>query len=188
LSNFAADFFASYNTEMKNLEEYIIPLNGSEEGVSEHTFKLGKQFFEYFEDSDILDSDVTVLMKLTKGIRLFEMNFHLSGDLTVNCDRCLEPMVQEIDFDAELFIKYGEKYEEVDDKVVTIAPNDDQINIASFMFEYAKLSLPMQCTHFEGECNNEMLDQMEKYERKEDKETKTDSRWDALAGLKDKLE
>ncbi len=173
---------------MKHLDEFIIPLSGSKEGANEHSFELNKDFFAHFEDPEILDADVTVLMTLTKSISVFEMDFKLVGDLTVACDRCLEPMVQDINYTTELIVKYGEKYEEIDDKVITIAHNDDQINIASFIFEYAKLALPIQRTHPEGECNEEMLEQMEKYERKEEQEEKTDSRWDALAQLKDKLD
>lgn len=173
---------------MKYLEEFIIPLTGSKEGASEHSFELKKSFFQHFEDVEVLDSDVKVMMTLRKTISLFEMDFSLSGHLSVACDRCLESMVQTISYDTELIIKYGEKYEEVDDKVVTIGPNDDQINIASFIYEYAKLALPIQRKHPEGECDAEMIAQMEKYERREDvEEVETDSRWDALASLKDKM-
>lgn len=175
-------------TIMKHIDEFTIPLSGSKEGASEHSFELKKSFFQHFEDIETLDSDVNVVMTLTKNIHVFEMDFSLNGNLTVACDRCLESMQQDISYNTQLIIKHGEKYEEVDDKVVTIGPNDDEINIASFIFEYAKLALPMQCTHPEGECDEEMLQQMEKYERREEDEEKTtDSRWDALANLKDKL-
>jgi len=173
---------------MKHLDEFIIPLSGSKEGASEHSFELKKDFFEYFDDNEINDAKLTVLMTLTKSISVFEMDFRLVGELTVACDRCLEDMAQAIDYRTELIIKYGEKYEEIDDKVISIPHNEDQINIASFIYEFAKLALPIQRTHPEGECNEEMLKQMEKYERKEEKEEKTDARWDALAQLKDKLD
>lgn len=173
---------------MKQIDEFIIPLSGSKEGASEHSFELKKSFFEHFDDVEILDSDVKVTMTLIKNTRVFEMDFSLEGKLSVACDRCLEPMEQEINYDTKLIIKYGEKYEEIDDMVVTISPNQDEIDIASFIFEYAKLALPIQRTHPEGGCDEEMLEQMQKYERHEDDaDTTTDSRWDALAGLKDKL-
>lgn len=173
---------------MKYLDEFTIPLSGSKEGASEHAFNIGKDFFQHFEDTEVLDSELQVVMTLIRNRTIFELSFALAGDLTVSCDRCLEPMVQEIEYSAELIVKYGDKYEEVDDKVVTIGPNEDEINIASFIFEYAKLALPMQRTHLEGDCDEDMLDQMEKYARHEDdEETPTDTRWDALAGLKDKL-
>ena len=172
---------------MKYLDEFIIPLSGSQEGVSEHTFLLKKEFFAHFEDAEILDSDVEVRMTLRKTISLFEMEFTLTGDLTVNCDRCLDALVQPIQYSTELFVKYGERYEEVDDKVVTIGPNEDTIYIAPFIFEYAKLALPIQRTHEEDQCNQEMIEQMQKYIRYEEEEVVSDSRWDALAKLKDEL-
>lgn len=189
MSIFAPDFFTSrYN--MKHIEEFTIPLSGNKEGASEYSFQLNKNFFQHFEDAEVIDSDVQVEMTLRKNINVFEMDFSLSGNMTVACDRCLEPMVQDISYSTKLIIKYGEKYEEIDDLVVNIGPKEDQINIASFVFEYAKLALPMQCTHAEGDCDNAMLEQMEKYERhiEDEEDTTTDSRWAALAGLKDKLE
>ncbi len=172
---------------MENLDKFIIPLSGTKKDTSNYSFKLKKDFFEFFEDTEILDSDIKVEITLKNSFGVFEMNFELAGNLTVICDRCLDPMVQTIENEAELIIKYGDKYEEVDDKVVTIAPTDEQINIASFIYEYAKLALPIQRIHPEGECNKQMLEQMHKYERKEE-EKETDSRWNALSALKNKLE
>lgn len=172
---------------MKQLDEFIISLSGSKENVSEYSFELKKDFFEHFNDAEILDSDLTVLMTLNKSISVFEMDFSLAGELSVSCDRCLEPMTQAIKYNTELIIKYGDHFEEVDDKVVIIPSTEEQINIAPYVFEFAKLALPIQRTHPIGECNVEMLEQMQKYQRKEE-EKNTDSRWDALADLKDKLE
>lgn len=171
---------------MKHLNEFTISLSGTKKETSEYSFKLNKVFFEHFEDIEILDSDVKVTMNLTKSSNAFEMKFTLSGDLTITCDRCLEPLVQPINYKTELIIKYGNKFEEIDDKVITIGYEDDEINIAPYIYEYAKLALPIQRIHPEGECNEEMLEQMEKYERHEGSQT-TDSRWNALAELKDKL-
>ena len=173
---------------MKHLDEFIIPLSGNKANVSEHSFELKKSFFEHFEDTEILDSDVTVLMTLRKSISVFEMDFTLAGELSVTCDRCLEAMSQTIKYNTELIIKYGDKFEEIDDKVIKIPSTEEQINIAPYVFEFAKLALPIQRTHPEGQCDNEMLKQMEKYQRKEEEEKETDSRWDALAALKNKLE
>lgn len=175
---------------MKHLDEFTIPLSGSKEGTNKYAFNLNKDFFQHFEDVEIIDSNIKVEMNLSKNVNVFELKFTLSGEATVACDRCLDPMVQAINYNTELFVKYGEKYEEIDDMVVTIGPKDDQINIASFIFEYAKLALPMQRTHANGDCNKEMLEQIEKYERhiEDEDDTTTDSRWAALADLKDKLE
>ena len=174
---------------MKHLNEFTISLSGNKEGVSEHHFNLHHDFFVHFDDQEVLDADVKVSMTLIKRISVFEMNFKLLGEITVECDRCLEPMQQEIDHEAKLIVKHGEEYKEIDDTVVTIAPNDDEINIASFVYEYAKLALPIQRVHNYDECNSDMLEQMSKYERREDqKEEKKDSRWDILAQLKDRLD
>lgn len=171
---------------MKHLKEFIIPLSGNKKGTSEFSFKLDKKFFNHFNDTEIIDSDVNVTMVLIKSTNVFEMKFSLNGDMTVTCDRCLEPMVQNITYDTELIIKYGDKYEEIDDKVITINYNDEEIDIAPFIYEYAKLALPIQRFHQEGECNEEMLAQMGRYERRNNEAT-ADSRWDALLEIKKKL-
>ncbi len=171
---------------MKHLDEFTISLSGIKKTTSEYSFTLRKDFFEHFEELEIQDSDINVAMTLIKSSNAFEMKFSLTGDVTLICDRCLDPMIQPIDYDAELIIKYGDEFKEIDDKVITVSYDDDNINIASYIYEFAQLAIPIQRVHPEGECNEEMLEQMHKYERRED-EQKTDSRWDALADLKDKL-
>lgn len=175
---------------MKHLEEFKIPLTGSKESVSEFSFELKMDFFDAFEDKEIIASDVRATMTMTKGIDVYNMSFHIEGDVEINCDRCLDPMVQNIEHEAILIVKVADKYKEVDDTVVTIGPKDDDINVASFVYEYAKLALPLQRVHFdEDDCNSEMLDQMHKYERREEseEEKEVDSRWNALADLKSKM-
>lgn len=175
---------------MKQLEEFIIPLAGNKKGVSEFSFELDKSFFDTFEDNEVMDSEIYVNLTLTTGISAYDMHFELKGDVTLECDRCLEPMVQEIEHEAQLIVKLGEKYEEVDDTVVTLGPKDDDINVASFIYEYAKLALPMQRVHDEGHCDEDMLEEIQKHVRMdndEEEEKETDSRWNALADLKEKM-
>ena len=48
---------------MKQLDEFIISLSGSKENISEYSFELKKDFFEHFDDAEILYSDLTVFLK-----------------------------------------------------------------------------------------------------------------------------
>lgn len=173
---------------MKHLDEFIVPLSGNKETLVEHSFVLDKSFFEHFDDQEIGDARLMVLMILKKNVSAFEIHFKLNGELTVACDRCLEAVVQSINYETDLLVKRGERYEEIDDKVLSIPREEERLNIASFLYEYAKLALPIQRMHAEGDCNSEMMAQMEKYQRKSEESRQTDARWGALASLKDALQ
>ena len=117
----------------------IIPLNGWTEGRKEFQVSVGKEFFEAFDNSEILDANVRIDISVEKSLRVTDVDLELSGTLTVPCDRCLEDLVIPVETSFE------ESY----------TPETDELDLRQDVYDFVCISLPLQRVHPEGECNQE---------------------------------
>ena len=74
---------------MKNI---IIPLGGWAAGERSFRFHADTEFFQEFDNTEILNADVDVEVRVVKSGTKAEAELHLTGFVTVPCDRCLEPL------------------------------------------------------------------------------------------------
>ena len=153
------------------MDKVIIPLNGWAAGERLFRFRAGLEFFQAFDNSEILDACVDVEVKVVKeGTRKVEADLHLSGTITVPCDRCLEPL--EVPVEAHP--------EEV------FAPENpaDDWDLSQAVYDYASLSLPLQRVHPEGECNQDTVRFLGHEERTDEEAgASANSPFSALKGL-----
>ena len=169
---------------------YMIPLSGLKEGSHLYDFKIDDKFFAEFEESEIKSADLTALVRLTKRSAHMELKVELEGSAEIMCDRCLEYFFQEIESENNLFIKYGNNPEEVDDKVVIIPWGESELDLKQLIYEFAHLGLPLQRIHPDDKkgnssCNPEML--LKLGEHMTVKNEGIDPRWQELNKLKDNL-
>ena len=168
---------------------YRIPLNGLKEGSHLYDFKIDDNFFAEFEESEVKSADLEVIVKLVKRSAHMEMNVVLKGTVEIICDRCLENYSQEIEAENELFIKYGDSWEEIDDKVIMVPYGESEFDLRQLIYEFTHLGLPLKRIHpDDGEgknsCSQEMLKKLG--EHSTGHESGTDPRWQDLKMLKDK--
>ena len=78
------------------------------EGTQEVTYHLGKQFFVNMESADIHDADLNVALTVTHKHDLYELDFHVTGTVTLICDRCLDDLIYPIDTTYTINVKYGD--------------------------------------------------------------------------------
>ena len=168
--------------DLKRLEEYKIPLKGLSVGQHLFSFIVDREFFECFEDEEISDSKVEVNIAMQKSTYTYELKFLVKGKVTLPCDRCLDELELSVKNESNLFIKHGEFFQEVDDEVVLVPEDEGYFDVAPYIFEYIKLSLPIQRVHKKGECNREMEERIQSLKPQES-EIKTDPRWDSLRNL-----
>ena len=90
-------------------DEFIIPLNGLTTGNHEYGWRVGKEFFESFENSEILDAELVVSVVVEKSGRYLGIDCDVTGDVTLECDRCLDDLVLPVDVDVRLSVKYGDE-------------------------------------------------------------------------------
>ena len=77
-------------------------------------------------------------------------------------------------------MKFGNETSEQDDDILILGPNEHEIDLAQYFYEYAHLALPARKAHAdEADCNQQVLQQLAKY--KVDQTANT--QWAALKNL-----
>lgn len=143
-------------------ENFIIPLNGLATGQTFFAWTVGKEFFESFENAEIIDAELDASVVTEKSGRYLGIDASVVGHVVVECDRCLEPLSMPVDVKIQLSIKYGSE-ESADDRqegereIVFVPETDAEFDMSQIIYDYVCLALPMQRIHEDGECNPEAL-------------------------------
>lgn len=144
--------------------EFLIPLNGLPAGKTVTGRSVGKEFFESFENTEILDADLQVSTSVEKSGRNISVDCRISGKVSVPCDRCLDPVEIPVDTMARLSVKTveGEDAGTVDDpasgrEIVRVPSAEAELDMAQVIYDYVCLSLPPRRVHSEGECNEGVM-------------------------------
>ena len=172
------------------MDHMIIPLNDWAAGERQYRFHAGLEFFQTFDNSEILDADVNVEVLVAKeGMRRVEADLHLSGTVTVACDRCLEPLVLPVDAEPSFSVRFDvpeDDFSELGKEVLPLSAADADLDLRQAVYDYVCLSLPLQRVHPEGECNPDTIRFLSQEERKdEEAEAQANSPFAALKGLFD---
>ncbi len=167
----------------------IIPLNDWAAGERNYRFHAGLEFFQQFDNSEILDADVQVEVVVRKeGRRKVEADLHLQGTVTLPCDRCLEPLELPVEAHPSFSIRFdvpGEELSEDGKEIIALGAADAELDMRQAVYDYVCLSLPLQRMHPEGECNPDTVRFLSQVERS-DEEAAQNSPFAALKGLLDR--
>lgn len=115
---------------VKFLDEYIIPFAGLNPGIHSYRLQIDRAFFDYFNQGEIKDGQLDVQLELEKEERMMIFRFRISGEVTLPCDRCNEPVVLPVQGDEQLIVKFGKEYAEQSDEVLVIPETESQFNTA----------------------------------------------------------
>ena len=143
-------------------ENFIIPLNGLTAGKNEFFIHAGKEFFDSFENEEIFDADLQIRILVEKSGRYIGVDCDIEGDLTVECDRCLDMVDMPVDVQVRLSVKFGEQEDseisqDAEREVIFVKNDDAQLDMSQIVYDYACLALPMQRTHEVGGCNPDAM-------------------------------
>lgn len=178
---------------MKADRQYKIDIYGLKIGVHEFDFEFDNKLFENVEDSVIESGHGKCTVILDKKERLISMDFKIEGMIELICDRSLESFDYPIDIEENLIVKYGEEFDDSEDDLLVIPDTQESLNVASNIYEYLTLAVPMKKIHpdFQDEEDDEELEialvyssEDEETDEKEDNEA-IDPRWAALKNIKD---
>ena len=153
-------------------DKFIIPLNGLAAGETRFSWQADKEFFDSFENSEILDAHLDTDVRVEKSGRYIGVDCDVRGEITVECDRCLDELDMPVDVEIMLSVKYGDEESSEDPQqgereVIFIPETDAEMDMSQIIYDYVCLSLPMQRVHDDGECNPEV---MKKYGAPEESE------------------
>ena len=185
---------------MSELNRYAIAYKGLSVGKHSFSLEFDNALFEAFNDSQVLSCSGFVDIELERGESMMTLQFGMSADVGVECDRCLEEVVIPIDYDDELIVRVAEVEDDSEDDIMWISPAEDFIDLKQYIYESVLLSLPYQRIHPEGEdgtlaCNTDMLEHFkivteEEFEgmlSKGDTSSIGQSEMDKLLELKEKM-
>ncbi len=189
---------------MGKFTAYKLPLKSLTEGTHEFDYRLDKQFFVNMDYADVRDANLDVHLTVNYHRDIYALTFHITGTVTLLCDRCLDDLELPVDTTYTVDVEYGDDYNDDTDGLLIIPQSDNTLNVAYMLFDTVVLCLPMKHVHPLGKCNramsallkkhraqgtgedaelqNEMLDSIDDLD---DSTTgrSSDPRWDALRGL-----
>jgi uncharacterized protein len=173
---------------LKSLKEYSIPFTGLKLGKHQFEYTVNDAFFNEFEYSLVKKANLVCQVELERQETMLILNFHISGTIDTNCDRCLAQYPQQVDIHEQQVAKFSEEELGEDEEIIVLTKNDHEINIAGLIYEYINVALPFitVCDN-EGEtpyCDKEMLDSLNKLTANTEQNDAADPRWDALKKIK----
>lgn len=171
---------------MSASKEYVIQFAGLSPGEHLFELKVNDKFFENLDYSEIKQGNILVKLNLLKQSSMMVLNFNISGTVKANCDLCAAEFDMPIHGNYKLTVKVGGADDDnEDDDIITIAANEHKLDLTQYLYEYITLSLPIKREHAdEATCDKEILKKLDEFLIDEEKEEKTDPRWDVLKNIK----
>ena len=169
-------------------DKFIIPLNGFTVGKNEFFWQADREFFNNFENAEILDAQLDAAVIVEKSGRYLGVDCEVRGKVTVECDRCLDELDMPVDVEIKLSVKYGMEENSEDPQpgereVIFIPDTDAEFDMSQIIYDYVCLSLPMQRMHDEGDCNPEVMKRYGAPEETEVSQEEGVSPFSALKGM-----
>jgi uncharacterized metal-binding protein YceD (DUF177 family) len=116
----------------------------------------------------------------------------LSGFVNVTCDRCLDFFDISVVYNGTLYVNFDNKFSDkelnyIDNDFITIAAENNEIDLSHYIYESIFLSLPYRRIHPDDEkgnstCNKKMLKKLDQYYR--ERNNIIDPRWNILNRFK----
>ena len=173
---------------MVKSKDFEIQFSALKLGSHQFNFDIEDSFFTLFDYSEIEKANISTSITLVKKATLLQLDFVITGHITLACDRCTEDYQQEINQHFELIVKFSDIMESVEsDEILILSRNEHTLSLARYIYEFVHLSLPSKRTHQSlEECNPEMLEHIEHMRLAEDIDETIDPRWENLKQLKTK--
>ena len=147
---------------MSELSNYSINLNDISPDNEVRRWTLDDAFFASLEQELINGGRIEVTLRVKKTTDAFKLQFQVDGEVTIPCDRCLDPMQQPIHGSDLLDVKLGDTFSD-DGELITVPEAEGIIDLAWNIYEIVALHIPTSHVHPEGLCNTDMTRRLEQY-------------------------
>ena len=142
---------------MELSKQYSVAYKGLKNSSFDFVFEVDDALFTAYESKEIMGGNCRVEATMFKGESQLEFDFAITGEVTCECDRCLDPCQVPIDYEGHLIVRISDEEGEYDGDVMWVNPADNEVDLTQYIYESIVLSLPYQRVHPEGECNPDML-------------------------------
>jgi uncharacterized metal-binding protein YceD (DUF177 family) len=147
---------------LKSNRTYLISFVGLKIGFHDFEYEINDAFFEQFEYSIIHKGDVKVHLRLEKKETMFIAQYQADGFVTTTCDRCTDELKLPVKGEFQIVYKFGNDISE-DENLIVLPEEAYQLDVSEAIYELITISLPAKKVHPKGECNEEMLNLINKY-------------------------
>ena len=174
---------------MNELKAYRIAIKGLKIGTQTFHYELDSNFFSAFEHAPFTKANFKVDIEFDKRSNLYVLNFVINGKIDTSCDRCMAQIKMPVRGNYDLIVKLEEESETNDPDVIYLDPMADYLDLASILYDFVNLSVPMHMTFDCGlevprPCDEKALKYLEEAEGNLDKEKTEKSIWDTLKEFK----
>jgi uncharacterized metal-binding protein YceD (DUF177 family) len=149
---------------VKNKRLYNIAISGLPAEIRTYPFELDDAFFAEFEGSEVQRGQLHAEVSVEKKRDFLQLGVHINGNVTTPCDRCLDDLQLPVQFDATPVVKFTESHTgdplPNDDDILWVTAGDNELDVASYLYDSIILSLPLRRVHPEGQCNKEMTERL----------------------------
>ena len=115
------------------------------------SWHLGDDFFEALDQHEIEHGSLDATLRVRQKAGAYELDIALVGQVEIPCDRCLEPMLQEIDAQCVLKVRLGDVFDD-DGDIITVAADKAELDLAWNLYEIVVLGIPIHHAHPDGQC------------------------------------
>ncbi|MFI3277622.1 MAG: DUF177 domain-containing protein [Rikenellaceae bacterium] len=144
------------------MDMYCIDYKTLSLGEHSFNFKVGGELFELYGYPEILGAKLDAEIKMRNMGSSMDLDIEITGVVTVECDRCLDPLDIEIQYQTPLIVKLIDTteidQEDSDGDIMWLARSEKSLDLTQYIYESVILSLPMQRVHPIEECNADMMD------------------------------
>lgn len=143
---------------MSTNKSYVIPFKGYKVGVHELEFPIDDALLEAVGDEEMIGAEAVAKVTMTKGANMLTLDVVISGEVKVECDRCLDELRLPVEIEDSLVVKFSEEEVDFDGEVLWLNPSDGELDLARWLYETVLLALPYQRVHESlEECNPQMV-------------------------------
>jgi uncharacterized protein len=165
---------------------FTIPVGGIKAGHHVYEFKIDKEFFDLFEESEIKEGKLVAVAEVDKSPSHFDLNIRISGEVEVSCDRCLRMFSHPVKCENKLLVKFGQEKNDENPEIITIPRDANELDLKQYLYEFIYLALPIRRMHPDNadgtsKCDPQMLQKLK--EHLVEKEKNNDPRWNELKKL-----
>lgn len=173
-------------------EKFKLRLSGVANGSYCFSMVCDKAFFELAKFADLCDGNLNLQVRMEKGEKMVNLDFHFEGSVTAPCDRCLLPVTIPMNFDEHLIVKLVPEVEEnsndLDDDIWVMKDTAYELDVFHFVYESIVLALPRRIVHENdadgnSACDPVILKKLEELSGRHRAKTEMDPRWEALKNI-----
>jgi uncharacterized metal-binding protein YceD (DUF177 family) len=137
--------------------KFIIDYISLPSGLHTFDFEVDDTLFSEMESNEIKGGDCKVHACLNCSDSKLDVNVVISGNVVVECDRCLEDCSIPVEFSGMLTVRFSDLQHDYDGDTMWMAKGD-QLSLKQYIYESIVISLPYRRVHEEGGCNPEMME------------------------------